>query len=95
MDEVVGRVEILGFIGNRCPFPGRKGEGEKGSEGERAKDRGMPEPAGQDADTVRQDPSPPAGLCHADPLRQRPATPAKRGESVARAAPAAGGAKDM
>ena len=53
MDEVVGRVEILGFIGNRCPFPGRKGEGEKGGEGERAKDCHMPETAGQDDDPAR------------------------------------------
>ena len=58
MDEVVGGVEIFGFIGNRCPFPGRKAEGEKGGEGERAKDRRMPEAAGEDGHAIGQDPSP-------------------------------------
>ena len=36
MDEVVGGVEILGFIGDRCPFPGRESENENGDEGESA-----------------------------------------------------------
>ena len=58
MDEVVGRVEIMGFIGDRCPFPGRESENEKGDEGESTQNRQMFEAAGQEGYAIGQDPSP-------------------------------------